>query len=61
MTRALPSCISGQQDRMAELERIANAYTGRQAVQYGEREPLVIPQVFAPEAQRTLAGGGARA
>jgi len=27
---------------------------------YGEREPLVTPQVFALEAQRTLAGGGAK-
>jgi len=28
---------------------------------YGTVQSLVIPQVFAPEAQRTLAGGGARA
>jgi len=32
----------------------------RPEVQYGERQPLVTPQVFAPEAQRTLAGGGAQ-
>jgi len=31
------------------------------AVRYGERQPLVYPQIFAPEARRKLAGGGARA
>jgi len=33
---------------------------GWQAIQYGERQLLVTPQVFAPEAQRKLAGGGAK-
>ena len=32
----------------------------RRAVGYVERKPLVTPQVFEPEAQRTLAGGGAQ-
>jgi SpoIID/LytB domain protein len=31
----------------------------RQTAQYGEHETIGSPQVFAPEAQRTLAGGGA--
>src|SRR5215510_6250945 len=33
----------------------------RQMLLYGERQPVVYPQIFAPEARRKLAGGGARA
>jgi len=32
----------------------------RYGKRYGEREPLVTQQVFALEAQRTFAGGGAK-